>query len=69
MPSFSALTIALASAAGATFGGGRFWFHSSSIGPGKTLMTRMPLGRISARRHCASECAAAFDAENVPCGG
>ena len=38
MPSFSALTIALASAAGATFGGGRFWFHSSSIGPGKTLI-------------------------------
>ena len=47
--------MALASAAGATFGGGRFWFHSSSIGPGNTLITRMPAGRISARRHCASE--------------
>ena len=28
-----------------------------------------PVGRISARKHCASECAAAFEAENVPCGG
>src|SRR6185503_19471172 len=68
-PSRSALTTAVASAAGATFGGGRSWFHSSSSGPGKTLITRTPAGRISARRHCASECAAALEAENVPCGG
>ncbi len=47
--------MAAASAAGATFGGGISWFHSSSIGPGKTFSTRMPAGRISARRHCASE--------------
>ena len=35
--------------------GGSVWFHSSSIGPGNRLITRMPAGRISARRHCASE--------------
>ncbi len=29
----------------------------------------MPAGCISARRHCASDSAAAFDAEKVPCGG
>src|SRR2546422_443012 len=68
-PSRSARTIASASPAAATLGGGSSWFHSSSIGPGKTLTTRTPAGRISARRHCASECAAAFEAENVPCGG
>jgi hypothetical protein len=50
-------------------GGGVCWFHSSSMGPGNTLITRMPAGRISARRHCASECAAAFEALKVPCGG
>src|SRR6267143_1954961 len=68
-PSRRALTMASASPPAATLGGGRSWFHSSSIGPGKTLTTRTPAGRISARRHCASECAAAFEAEKVPCGG
>src|SRR6267143_1061583 len=68
-PSRRAPTMASASPAAWTLGGGRSWFHSSSIGPGKTLTTRTPAGRISARRHCASECAAAFEAENVPCGG
>ena len=42
---------------------------SVSTGPGYTLTTRTPAGRISARRHCASECAAAFEAEKVPCAG
>ena len=45
------------------------WFHSSSIGPGKTFTTRMPARRISARRVCDSAKAAAFEAENVPCDG
>ncbi len=69
MPSRSARTIAVAIAAGVTLGGGIIWFHSSSIGPGNRLMTRTPAARISARRFCDSEWAAAFDAENVPCAG
>src|SRR6185369_3171757 len=64
-PSCRALTVLFASAAGASLGGGSSWFHSSSIGPGNTLTTRTPPGRISARRHCDSECAAAFDAEKA----
>ena len=68
-PSRSAPRMPRASVSGASFGGGRSWFHSSSIGPGNTLTTRTPAGRISARRHCASECAAALEAEKVPCGG
>ena len=46
---------------------------SLSLGAAGLVMTEMtnvnPAGRISARRHCESDNAAAFDAENVPCAG
>lgn len=40
------------------FGGDNACIHSSSIGPGNTLITRTPPGAISARRHCDRERAA-----------
>jgi len=62
------LTTALASDSGVNFGGGNVWFHSSSIGP-RTHDHAYAAARISARKHCDSDSAAAFEAEKVPCGG
>src|SRR5260221_9241394 len=65
-PRFSADTIAVATARGATFGGGTVWNHSISSGPVKTFTTLTPPGRSSARRQCDNERQAACDAEYAP---
>src|SRR6516225_3904956 len=62
-PRWSARTTALASAAGATFGGGTVWNHSVSSGPKNTFTTLTPPGRSSARMHCAADRQAASVAE------
>ena len=61
--------MAAATAAGATRGGGVRCSHSWSSGPGNTLSTRTPAPRISARRHWASDSAAAFEADHMPRAG
>jgi hypothetical protein len=65
-PRFSADTIALATARGATFGGGTVWNHSISSGPVNTFTTLTPPGRSSARKECDSDRQAACDAEYAP---
>src|SRR6185369_11279079 len=65
-PCLSARTTALASAAGATLGGGTVWNHSVSSGPKNTFRTLTPPGRSSARMHCAADRHAASVAEWLP---
>src|SRR5579871_5710286 len=66
MPARNAAITALASAAGATLGGGTVWNHSFSSGPENTLTTFTPPGRSSLRSVCAADRQAASTEENTP---
>ena len=61
--------MALASCGGVTFGGGTVWNQSVSRGPQKTLTTRTPPGRNSARNAWEADKIAAWLAENAPNAG